>query len=52
MAELVVAYQGILVNGQWPQWTNLWLVTVLAAVFCATGFRLFRKHVGEMVDEL
>lgn len=52
MAELVMAYQGILVNNQWPQWPDLWLVTLCAVVFCVAGFRLFRKRVGEMVDEL
>ena len=52
MANLVTAYQAILVKGQWPEWQSLWLVTLLAALLCGLGIRLFRKHVGEMVDEL
>lgn len=52
MAELVMAYQGILVGGQWPQWPRLWFVALLAVAFCVLGVRLFRAHVGEMVDEL
>ena len=52
MAGLVAGYQTILVNGQWPQWQSLWLVTVLAVLLCVLGIRLFRKHAGEMVDEL
>ena len=52
MAGLVGAYQTVLVNGQWPQWQSLWLVTLLAILLCGLGIRLFRKHAGEMVDEL
>ncbi|MEO8013080.1 MAG: ABC transporter permease [Polaromonas sp.] len=52
MARLVQAYQGILVNGQWPDWQVLWPVAVLSFLACSVGFMLFRKHVNEMVDEL
>ena len=52
MAGLVGAYQTVLVNGQWPQWQSLWLVTLLAVLLCGLGIRLFRNHAGEMVDEL
>ncbi|CAM4211350.1 ABC transporter permease [Bordetella muralis] len=52
MAVLVDASQMILMQGQWPDWTRLAWVAVLAALFCLLGMRLFRKHVGEMVDEL
>lgn len=52
MAGLMAAYQTILVNGQWPQWRSLWLVTLLAVLLCVLGMRLFRNHAGEMVDEL
>ncbi|MGK2940798.1 MAG: ABC transporter permease [Immundisolibacter sp.] len=52
MASLVAAYQAILVNGRWPQWQTLWLVTLLAVLLCGLGARLFRKRAGEMVDEL
>ena len=52
MARLAGAYQTILVSGQWPNWRALWPVAVLALLLCALGFRLFRKHAGELVDEL
>lgn len=52
MYPLVNAYQGIFVNGQWPEWATLAYPLVLGLVLCATCLRLFRKHVGEMVDEL
>jgi len=52
MARLMEAFQMILVQGAWPNWYSLWPVLALAIVFCLLGFSLFRKHVGEMVDEL
>jgi lipopolysaccharide transport system permease protein len=52
MAPLVAAYQNILVHGKWPDWGSLLIPAVLAVLFCAIGMRLFRKRVGEIVDEL
>lgn len=52
MAPLMAAYQTILVGGHWPDWRALWPTAVLALLLCALGFHLFRKHAGEMVDEL
>jgi lipopolysaccharide transport system permease protein len=52
MAPLIAAYQGILVNQKWPQWASLWPVALMATVLCWLGLRLFKKNVGEMVDEL
>jgi lipopolysaccharide transport system permease protein len=52
MAALIAAYQGIFVFGHWPDSSSLGPVTVLAAMFCLLGMRLFRKRSGEMVDEL
>ena len=52
MTNSIASYQGVLVNGQWPDWTSLWPVTVLALLLCVWGLRLFRAHAGEMVDEL
>lgn len=52
MANLIGAFQTILVAGQWPVWQGLWPITILAIAMCALGMRLFRKHAGEMVDEL
>ena len=52
MAPVMAAYQGILVNQQWPVWGTLWPVIVLAALLCLLGLHLFKKNAGEMVDEL
>lgn len=52
VAGLIAAFQDVLVAGHWPQWETLWPITVLAIVFCILGLWLFRRHAGEMVDEL
>lgn len=52
MASLVGAYQQILVHGQWPAWSSLWLPVLLGVLLCLWGLRLFRIHSGELVDEL
>lgn len=52
MAAFMNACQGILVRDEWPQWSSLWFMTLLALLLCILGLRLFRKHAGEMVDEL
>jgi lipopolysaccharide transport system permease protein len=52
MARLMAAFQTVLMTGEWPNWTSLWPVVVLAAALCILGLRLFRKRSGEMVDEL
>lgn len=52
MAPLMAGFQGALVSGQWPNWASLTYPAVLAALLCLLGMRLFRKHAGDMVDEL
>lgn len=52
MAPLMAGFQGALVSGQWPNWASLTYPAVLAAMLCLLGMRLFRKHAGDMVDEL
>lgn len=52
MTNIITAYQNILVSAQWPDWASLWPVTLLAVLLCVWGMHLFRKHAGEMVDEL
>ncbi|MFM5061015.1 ABC transporter permease [Aeromonas veronii] len=52
MTPVVAACQQILVQGAWPQWETLWPVSLLGALLTMLGFSLFRKHAGEMVDEL
>ena len=52
MASVMTAYQGILVNHQWPQWISMWPTALLTIGLCLLGLHLFKKNVGEMVDEL
>lgn len=52
MTHLVSAYQTILVHAQWPNWQSVWPVAVLSVLLCTFGLRLFRRHAGDMVDEL
>ncbi|MDD4929089.1 MAG: ABC transporter permease [Gallionella sp.] len=52
MASIIVAFQDILVTGQWPVWTSLLPASIWAVAMCVLGMRLFRMHAGEMVDEL
>jgi len=52
MAGLINACQDILVHGRWPDAWRLLPVLVLAVLLCALGLRLFRRHSGELVDEL
>jgi lipopolysaccharide transport system permease protein len=52
MTPFAQAYQGIFVNGRWPQWSSLWPSMVLAVILCAIALALFRRRSSEMVDEL
>jgi lipopolysaccharide transport system permease protein len=49
---LAQAYQTIYAYGKAPDWNGLWPVALLAAVLCALALMLFRRHAGDMVDEL
>ena len=52
LVPLVTAYHDILVHARWPDWSSLVFPAVLAMLFCVIGIRMFRKRVGEIVDEL
>lgn len=52
MYSILGAIQGVLVQGLWPNWLDLLYPTLLGFFFCFIGWRLFRKHAGEIVDEL
>lgn len=52
MTALVGAYHAILARGRMPDWDALVPVLLLGLFFCLLGMRLFRKHAGELVDEL
>jgi len=52
MLPLMEAYQGILVTGSWPDWGRVAPIAGVAALMCAYSVMLFKKHAGDMVDEL
>lgn len=52
MASFMIAIQGVLVRGEWPQWGNLAYMLAVAVALCLVGLRLFRRRAGEMGDEL
>ena len=52
MAAPIAAYQQIFVSRAWPDWQSLLPCLALALLFCFWGLRLFRRHSGDMVDEL
>lgn len=52
MYPVIGSYQRIFVSQQWPDWSALVYPLVLGLVLCALGLRMYRQHVGEMVDEL
>ena len=52
MAILIEGYQGVFLRSVWPDWGSLWPIAILSLALCALGLYLFRRHVGEMVDEL
>jgi lipopolysaccharide transport system permease protein len=52
MTNLVNAYHSIFVSQQWPDWSSLTYVMTLTVIFSIIGYHLFKKHGGEMVDEL
>jgi lipopolysaccharide transport system permease protein len=52
MAPLIGAAQDVLVQAQWPHWLALLPTFLIATLLCALGWRLFRRHSAELVDEL
>jgi lipopolysaccharide transport system permease protein len=52
MTPLISAFQEILVHGKIPDWKSLLPVVFISTLLCYFGMRLFRKHSGEIVDEL
>jgi lipopolysaccharide transport system permease protein len=52
LADLMKAYQGILVLDQPPEWISLFPLFLLAMALCVVAIYLFRRRAGEMVDEL
>lgn len=52
MAGLISSYQNLLLLGQPPEWQPLLPITLLGALLCTWGLFSFKRHGGELVDEL
>lgn len=52
MTSVTLAYQGILVHGEIPDWKQLAPALVIGLFLCVLGLQLFRRRAGEMADEL
>lgn len=52
MLAVIQSYQTILVHGQMPDWRALIPVTLIGFLLCLWALNLFKKHSGELVDEL
>ena len=52
MTSIIQGFQVILVEQQWPDWGALAITLGAAILLSLVGISLFRKHSGEMVDEL
>jgi len=52
MVPIIGAYQSIFVQQRLPDWQALWPTGAIAILLCLLGLHLFKKNVGEMVDEL
>lgn len=52
LTPVILAWQRIFVTGAVPHWETLGWPFVAGMVLCFAGWRLFRRHAGEMADEL
>lgn len=52
IAGVIGIFQSVLVKGIWPDWMTILPASVSAIILSMLGLHLFRKHAGEMVDEL
>jgi lipopolysaccharide transport system permease protein len=52
LAPFVYELQQIFLNDSWPHLSSLWLLALSGPILLWTGFKLYRSHGAEMVDEL
>ena len=52
MVPIISAYQTVFVMGEPPNWNTLVIPLIIAIVLPLLAIRLYRKHAGEIVDEL
>lgn len=50
--SIIISIQGVFVMGSWPNWTTLHYPLILSLILCVLSLNLFRRRVGEIVDEL
>lgn len=52
MYPIIHSYQNIFVYNEWPDWSGIGIVFVISLILGYWALNLYRKHVGEMIDEL
>ncbi|MDA8518663.1 ABC transporter permease [Citrobacter sp. Igbk 16] len=52
MSGVILGYQNIFLYHKFPVWSDLIIVSILAILFNVLAYFLYKKHAGEMVDEL
>jgi lipopolysaccharide transport system permease protein len=52
MTQIIRGYQTIFVSHEWPIFNGAILVAAFAFLLCGYALKMYRDHVGEMVDEL
>ena len=52
MYHIIKGYQDIFMNRVWPDWTGIIILGVISLCICLITLRLYRNHIGEVVDEL
>ncbi|AXW86982.1 ABC transporter [Lonsdalea britannica] len=52
MANLIEGYQSVMLYHRAPDWNSLWPVTLIAVVLFILGWKMFKKHSADIVDEL
>lgn len=52
LLPLFRAYQEVLVQGLWPNWSSLWSLCILTIILNIVAWRFFQKRSAELVDEL
>ena len=52
LVSVIGGFQSILVMKTMPDWNNLAYPFILSICLCFLGLYLFRRHAGDMVDEL
>ena len=52
LEPLIAGFHASLVQQEWPNWSSLIYPAILAIILGVIGMSLFRKHAGDMMDEL